>query len=71
MPNVNGKLVKQTIAEMDKKIRTLSAFTNAELTLNERKLDLLKWQDKLIKEITYIRREIDANIHSVESGGTG
>ena len=65
--NVDGKLVKQTIAEMDKKIRSLTAVTNTALTLNERKLDLLKWQDKLIEEITHTRSEIDANIRSVES----
>ncbi|WP_445369471.1 hypothetical protein ACH5Y9_09805 [Methylomonas sp. BW4-1] len=65
--NVDGELVKQTIAEMDKKIRSLSAITNTAQTLNERKLDLLKWQDKLIEEITYTRSEIDANIRSVES----
>jgi uncharacterized protein YaaW (UPF0174 family) len=67
MLNVDGELVKKSITEMDKKIRSLSAFTNTELTLNERKLDLLKWQDKLIEEITFSRRGIDANIRSVES----
>lgn len=67
MLNVDGELVKQTIAEMDKKIRSLSAVTNTALTLNERKLDLLKWQDKLIGEVTHTRSEIDANIRSVES----
>jgi len=65
--NVDGELVKQTIAEMDKKIRSLSAVTNTTLTLNERKLDLLKWQDKLIEEVTHTKNEIDVNIRSVES----
>ncbi len=65
--NVDGELVKKTIAKMDKKIRSLSAVTNTALTLNERKLDLLKWQDKLIEKVTHTRNEIDANIRSVES----
>ena len=65
--NVDSDLIKQTITEMDKRIRSLSAVTNTELTLNQRKLDLLKWQDDLIKEVTHTRNEIAANISYVAS----
>lgn len=64
--SVNGKLVKQTIVEMDKKIRKLSAISNTALTLNQRKIDLLKWQDELISEIVGTQNKIDENLRSVE-----
>ncbi len=65
--DVNGELVKQTIIKMDEKIRSLDSFFNKSLTINERKLELLKWQDKFIEEVTNNTFEIDRNIRSVES----
>lgn len=67
MLNVDNGIVKNTITEMDKKIRDLSATTNTALTLNTRKLELLEWQDNLIEKITRIKSEIEKNLNAVES----
>jgi uncharacterized protein YaaW (UPF0174 family) len=65
--DINGKLLDTTITEIGKKIRGLNAITNTNQTINSRKLDLLKWQDKLIDKITTTTYEIKTNIDSIFS----
>jgi uncharacterized protein YaaW (UPF0174 family) len=65
--NIDGELVNATIVEMGEKIHSLDAVTNTKLTLNERKLTLLKWQDNLIEKITSTKHEIKTRIDFVSS----
>lgn len=66
-----SKLLNNTISKMHEKIHNFSAFSNTKITLNARKLDLMKSQDILLKNVKNTSDEIRSNIRSIEAISQG
>ncbi len=63
----SGDLLKHTDTFMRQKIRNLSSAWNMKVTLNERKLSLLEWNDTLIDQVAKVREGIDRDIQVAEA----
>ena len=54
----NGDLLSGTDHLMRKKVQSMSALFNRNVIVNQRKLDLLAWGDRLIGEVSQRREQI-------------
>lgn len=67
MLDEGGDLLRSTESIMRDKIRGLSSVWNNNLTLNERKLALLSWNDTLLDQVVGCRRQIDRDLEAAEA----
>ena len=52
---------------MQRTIGGLSSVWNTKLTLNERKLSLLEWNDELLKQIELCRLQVESDLNAAEA----
>lgn len=62
----SGDLLSGTQATMWKKVKAMSAFWNRDVTVNERKLSLMKWNDRLVAEVSQGREQITRDLRAAE-----
>ncbi|HAE00656.1 MAG TPA: hypothetical protein DCL95_03920 [Rhodospirillaceae bacterium] len=67
MLDAGGDLLKQTDGKMQRTIGGLSSVWNTKLTLNERKLSLLEWNDELLKQIELCRLQVESDLNAAEA----
>nr|WP_246337446.1 hypothetical protein [Azospirillum oleiclasticum] len=63
----NGDLLRDTDRSMRDKVKTLSSFWNSAATLNQRKLDLLAWNGRLMAEVVACKEQIGEDIRAAEA----
>ncbi|HZH27407.1 MAG TPA: hypothetical protein VEY95_09510 [Azospirillaceae bacterium] len=61
-----GDLLRHTDLFMRRKVQDLSSIWNREVTVNERKLSLLEWNEMLLSEVGSTRRAIEQAIQAAE-----
>ncbi|MGS3151841.1 hypothetical protein ACB268_13680 [Aeromonas sanarellii] len=62
-----GDLLSSTDAFMRRKVKSMSALWNKNLTVNERKLSLLEWNDRLVAEVSQCKEQIARDLRAVEA----
>ena len=62
-----GDLLSSTDAFMRRKVKSMSALWNKNLTVNERKLSLLEWNDRLAAEVSQCKEQIARDLRAVET----
>lgn len=62
-----GDLLSSTDACMRQKVRSMSALWNRNVTVNERKLSLLEWNDRLVAEVSQCKEQIARDLRSAEA----
>ncbi|MEV3836375.1 hypothetical protein [Aeromonas allosaccharophila] len=62
-----GDLLSSTDALMRRKVKSMSAHWNKNLTVNERKLSLLEWNDRLIAEVSQCKEQLARDLRAVEA----
>ncbi|AWJ94438.1 hypothetical protein Sp245p_31825 (plasmid) [Azospirillum baldaniorum] len=63
----SGDLLKETDRTVREKVRGLSSLWNRTVTLNERKLSLLAWNETLATEVASCREQINLDIRAAEA----
>jgi len=63
---VKGKMMAETDALLRKKIHELSSFWNAETTVNERKLALLKANEALLADVALCHGEVQRDLNAAD-----
>ncbi|KXJ49658.1 MAG: hypothetical protein AXW13_00155 [Alcanivorax sp. Nap_24] len=63
----NGDLLSGTDHLMRKKVQSMSALFNRNVIVNQRKLDLLAWGDRLIGEVSQRREQIAEDLLTAEA----
>ena len=60
-------LLACTDASMRRKVKSISALWNRNITLNERKLSLLQWSDRLVAEVSQFKEQILRDLRFTEA----
>lgn len=63
----NGDLLSNTKDWMSKKIKSMSALMDKNVTVNERKLSLLDWNDQLVVEVSDRKEQIAMDMQTAET----
>lgn len=62
-----GDLLSSTDALMRRKVKSMSAVWNRNVTVNERKLSLLEWNDRLVAEVSQCKEQIARDLGAAEA----
>ena len=61
-----GDLLSGTQANMWQKVKAMSAFWNRDVTVNERKLSLMEWNDRLVADVSQGKEQITRDLRAAE-----
>lgn len=62
-----GDLLSNTDKLMRQKVKSISAVWNRNITVNERKLSLLEWNDRLLQEVSQCKEQIVSDLRAAET----
>lgn len=62
-----GDLLSSTDTFMRQKVKSMSALWNTNLTVNERKLSLLEWNDRLVLEVSQWQEQMTQDLRAAEA----
>lgn len=62
-----GDLLSSTDACMRQKVKSMSAFWNRNVTVNERKLSLLEWNDRLVTAVSQCKEQTARELRTAEA----
>ena len=63
----SGDLLASTDIFMRRKVKSMSALLNRNVTVNERKLSLLEWNDRLVEQVSQSTKQITQDLQTAEA----